>query len=76
MKLDAVCIPLARTPYTSNEEEATYLPYNVIPLAKEFVPIVQHSLLLIVQIIPIGHALVCFQRGRGERAGWVLARKD
>ena len=52
------------------------LAHNVVPLAEEFEPIVQHRLLFFVQIVPVGDAFFGFQGAGGEGAGRVFAGED
>lgn len=51
-------------------------PHDIIPLAKEFVPIVQHRLLLLVQIVPLGHTILSLQTRTRQRATRILAREN
>ena len=52
------------------------LAFDVIALAEESEPVVEHLLVLIREIRPIGTAFFRFQRGLSESAGCILAGED
>lgn len=51
------------------------LPHDVVSLAEERKPFLQHRLLLILQIIPVGDAVLGFERRTGQGPGRVLSCK-
>ena len=53
-----------------------HLSNNVVSLAEEGEPLIQHGLLFVVQIIPIGSAVLWLQRRTCQTPRWVLSCKD
>lgn len=54
----------------------TDLANDVIPLAEESVPLVQHGLVLVFEVCPLGDAVFGLQAGGGKGARGILAGKD
>lgn len=52
------------------------LPHDVVPLAEECEPFVQHRLLLLGQIVPVRSAVLRFEGGTGKSARGILASED
>lgn len=49
---------------------------NVVPLAEESEPLVQHGLLLVLQVIPLGHAVLRLERRSSQSARGVFAGEN
>ena len=52
------------------------LAHNIVALAKEREPFIQHGLLLVIKIIPIGSAVFGLKGGAGQRARGIFSCKD
>lgn len=70
------CLYLLYSYTRSSVRSALHLTDDIIPLAEECKPLIQHLLLLIIEIVPFRHAVFRLERGAREGTRGVLARKD
>ncbi len=68
------CLPSSQLRFC--EVGWTDLSNNAIPLAEERVPLAQHCLVFIFEVIPLRHAVLGFQARLGQGSRGVLAGED
>lgn len=49
---------------------------DIVPLAEESEPLIEHGFLLVIQVIPLGHAIPRLERRSSQSAGGILAGED
>lgn len=69
-------IPRKRRLLFSGVSRTLDLAFDVVSLAKESEPVVEHFLVLVRQIRPVGPALFGFEGGLPQSAGGVFAGED
>jgi hypothetical protein len=69
-------IPRKRRLLFSGVSRALDLAFDVVSLAEESEPVIEHFLVLVRQIRPVGSAFFWFERGLSQSAGGVFAGED
>ena len=54
----------------------TDLANDVVSFAEECIPLVQHGLVLVIEIVPFRNAVFGLQAGQGEGARGIFSGKD